>query len=98
MKDFIKKMIRFATYKFSGSEKLPGICKGSTHNLAVKKLNFFERIAGNYPTNWKIIAFKPFEHGSPIIHYKSQEEFDKNWEKVNKSTANQGEKVLIRAH
>lgn len=87
-------MIKFYKCTYKGEDGLLGLRHGKHYNIAVYNVNWFTKLFGMYPIDWKVIAFRPFEQGSPIMHYNSQEEFDSTWKKCPQKSKN----PLIIAH
>ncbi len=78
-------MIKYGCYQFVGEDGSCGLCKGHRYNLAIHELDIIARLFGTYPVRWKIVAFRPFEIGSPIIPYSNWHTFESNWRKVKKN-------------
>ena len=76
-------MTQYACYTFIGTDGSMGLKRGCRYNLAVYKMNLISRALSVYPYSWKVIAFRPFQLGSPIMPYSSQNAFDDNWRKVD---------------
>lgn len=92
-------MTKIAEYKYLGKDNIYGLKHGKKYKLAIYKMSWFERLFSKYPINWYIVAYRPFEHNTCLMPYKSQAEFNNTWIQVPAKNLQQSEiKPLIPVH
>jgi hypothetical protein len=70
-----------ACYRYIGKDR-DSLKNGKKYNLLVYQFNLFERLFGNYPFSWKVMAYRPFDSHTPVYSYGSMSEFKSEWKRL----------------